>query len=367
MIVAVDDQSEVLDMITEILNPAGYAVQTFNSAPPALEFLAENAPSLILSDILMPEMDGFAFREAYCQAHPLRLTPFLFLSSQNEPDTIVRGLDAGADDFLVKPVHPQILRAKVRSILEKRKTPDNPTFHGDLGRFPLVKIMQFCEAKGLTGTVEIPVGNQVARLRMTGGQVDLNGTPEENNILDQLYEMVEGTFRIIPEQIDFSSIADVAVTQPAPQEDPLEKPMGKLSGIQINKRLIQIQTEFVTYPENQILSVAILDGKVLMKKGLPTRERDRIKLAALIEKQHTIIEEEVRRKTADLMRSKAPAEAPPAPEKSLNHLIEEGFEKYRGRDYAGALKCWEKAIAIDPESKTLRTNLAIVRRKIDQS
>ncbi len=369
MILAVDDQPEVLELVQKSLQREGHEVKTFEQPLAALTFLAENDVEMIISDINMPELDGFGFQKTYRERFPARRTPFVFLTSQSDPDTMVSGLNSGADDFLCKPIHGKVLCAKVKSLLNRlAPVPVGAVFHGDLGKFPLVKIMQFCESKGLTGTVEIPVGQKMARLRMVGGQIDLEGTPEESEILDQLYDLTEGTFHIYPEQIDFSSLADVAIDPPTAEEPPeAEKPMGKLSGVRLNQRLIQVQTEFVTRPENQILSVVILDGKVLLKRGNPTSAFEREELARLIEIQHTQVEEEIRTKAGELQERKGGKAAEEESNKErLSQLIDDGFEKYRSGDYAGALNDWEKAQKLDESNKTLSTNLTIVRRKLGQ-
>lgn len=363
MILAVDDQQEVLALIKLSLKGSGYQLVTTTDPAEALSFLTGAEPELIISDVMMPEMDGMQFRAAYLERFPRRTTPFIFLSAQGDPETIVRGLASGADDFLTKPIHPEVLKAKVTTILARSKRPVAPAFHGDIGRFPLVKIMQFCETKGLTGTVEIPVGRQIARLRFIGGQIDLGSSPGESEILDQLYDLEEGTFSIYPEQIDFSPLADAALTPatPAAVAD-IDKPMGKLSGVKINQRLIQIQTEFVTYPEQQILSVVILDGKVLHKRSTPAAATAKEELARLIEEQHVAVEQEVRTKAADLGKSKQNEEE--SPKEKFGRLQESGFEHYRKAAYAEALADWEEAFKIDPANKTLATNLAIVRKKL---
>ncbi len=120
MIIAVDDQPEILEFLTSVLEGAGHVVKTFSDPRAALAFAHSTPPQLIISDMVMPEMDGMAFRVAYQREFSERNTPFVFLSSQGDPAIVVRGLDAGVDDYLLKPVHPEILKAKVRNLLERR-------------------------------------------------------------------------------------------------------------------------------------------------------------------------------------------------------------------------------------------------------
>ena len=120
MILIVDDEANILKYLERVLVDDGHVVKTTVSPLEALEFADTYPPMLIISDILMDEMNGFAFREAYQEAHPYRRTPWIYLSSLTTNDNVVEGLRRGADDYLLKPVEAEILRIKVSSILRMR-------------------------------------------------------------------------------------------------------------------------------------------------------------------------------------------------------------------------------------------------------
>lgn len=143
-IVVVDDDEMQLAFVTQVLEHEGYVVRAFSEASRALEHCAREAPALLISDVLMPEMGGFELQTRYLARFPDRTTPFVFLSSLSDSGTVTRGLDAGADDFLQKPVDAQILRAKVRALLRRRRRIAETSFRGDLKGMPLPALLRFC-------------------------------------------------------------------------------------------------------------------------------------------------------------------------------------------------------------------------------
>lgn len=139
--------------------------------------------------------------------------------------------------------------------------------------------------------------------------------------------------------------------------------MGKLSGVKINQRIFQVQSEFVEQPVQQILTMVILDGKVVLKKGTPARlSLGREVLQQLIEVQHVAVEQEVQQKIASRIEAKSQGEV--SQKERFNILFEEGWEFYRQSDYAKALTLWEEARELNPLDKVIETNLKIVRKKL---
>jgi DNA-binding response OmpR family regulator len=360
MIVVVDDDEVMVEVTEDTLSSAGMQVRGFTDPVQALDFLAGEDPELVISDIMMPEMDGFAFREQYLRTFPERSTPFLFLSSVSAPEIIAEGLEQGAEDYLVKPVDDRILAAKVRSILKRRAAAVQNQLQGDLAQFPLGSLMKFCELKGVTGTVQVAGSGVSETLSCRNGIFDLEG----GGRLERAFDLASGSFTIRMEPVDYSDLEQFAVpvrmaAAPVPLQ---EKPMGKLSGVQVNQRLFQVQSEFQDQPEPQILTIVILDGKVVLKKVHPvTGGQSREALQQLIEAQHCEVEQEIRDRVNERIQAKSAETSPLA---RFNALFEEGWELYRGRDYAGALACWEEADALKPGDKTLESNIKVVRKKL---
>ena len=123
-ILIVDDDAEVLGTVWRALSREGYEVTLAESAGQARERIAQQRPDLIVLDVMMPQQDGLEFCEELRKQETTRTVPILFLSAKWRTDDIVRGLDAGGDDYLTKPFELKELNARVRALL-RRFPPSN--------------------------------------------------------------------------------------------------------------------------------------------------------------------------------------------------------------------------------------------------
>ena len=119
VILAVDDQPITLATVADILQDAGYDVLTASNGLEALQLMEDHTPDLIVSDIVMPEMDGYQFYEAVRANTTWRLIPFIFLTAQREQDFIRRGYSLGADLYLIKPIDVEDLLLAVETRLKR--------------------------------------------------------------------------------------------------------------------------------------------------------------------------------------------------------------------------------------------------------
>ncbi|HUS85359.1 MAG TPA: response regulator [Anaerolineales bacterium] len=118
-ILVVDDNPVIRDSVKEILTLSGYTSLTAADGVEALETMASNKPDLIISDIMMPRMDGYAFFEALKDIREWSTIPFIFLSARGEKGDIRRGYRMGADRYLVKPLDLEDLLIAVEARLER--------------------------------------------------------------------------------------------------------------------------------------------------------------------------------------------------------------------------------------------------------
>jgi signal transduction histidine kinase len=123
-VLAVDDEPVALDMLEGFLLPDGYELVLARNGPDALTKIEQSSPDVILLDVMMPEMDGFEVCQRLKGDKRWHHIPIILVTALSSTEDLVRGLDAGADDFLNKPVDSVELRARVRSLLRVKQQYD---------------------------------------------------------------------------------------------------------------------------------------------------------------------------------------------------------------------------------------------------
>jgi len=120
-ILVVDDDQTLCLVLSQFLESNGYIVQQASSGMEALNIFAQDLPDVIVSDVLMPEMDGLDFCRRLRGTRNGELVPFIFLSAKGDVEDRIQGHNIGADDYLTKPVNPKELLAKIESQLERSR------------------------------------------------------------------------------------------------------------------------------------------------------------------------------------------------------------------------------------------------------
>jgi DNA-binding NarL/FixJ family response regulator len=120
-ILVVDDDRTMRTVLTRYLENRGYQVEQVTSGAEALIAVAKNPPDLVVSDVMMPEMDGIEFCRRLRATPSGQLMPFIFLSGKGELEDRIHGHSIGADDYLTKPVDPRELVAKIEAQLERTR------------------------------------------------------------------------------------------------------------------------------------------------------------------------------------------------------------------------------------------------------
>lgn len=125
-ILVVDDEPRYVRLVEVNLTTEGYTVETASNGQQAVESVAAKQPDLVLLDVMMPIMDGFTACERIREFSTL---PIIILTAKGEERDRVRGLDAGADDYIVKPFSAQELLARVRAVLRRAERQTTGDFH----------------------------------------------------------------------------------------------------------------------------------------------------------------------------------------------------------------------------------------------
>src|SRR2546423_9467812 len=168
-ILVVDDDPNVQRLLQYTLKQEGFEVVTASDGAEGFRLWGAENPSLILLDVMLPKLDGYQVatkirQEEGASGH----VPIIMLTAEREVEQKVRGLRAGADDYLIKPFHPAELLARIKSLLARFAPRDSL-----VGRPPLGRVFAFYGAKGGVGTTTIAINAAIALHRELGRKVCL--------------------------------------------------------------------------------------------------------------------------------------------------------------------------------------------------
>ncbi|RTL13730.1 MAG: response regulator transcription factor [Flavobacteriaceae bacterium] len=120
-ILLVDDEQDILEIVGYNLSQEGYQIVTASNGKEAIAKAKKERPQLIIMDVMMPEMDGMEACENIRKIPELQDTIITFLTARSEDYSQVAGFDAGADDYIAKPIKPKVLVSKVQALLRRLK------------------------------------------------------------------------------------------------------------------------------------------------------------------------------------------------------------------------------------------------------
>lgn len=120
----VDDEPWNVDILKQRLEDLGYETAYANNGQEALEKAGAESPDLILLDVMMPVMDGLTACRLLKEGSDTQLIPIVMMTALGETEDRIRGIEAGADDFLTKPVNKQELVARIQTSLKLKHTID---------------------------------------------------------------------------------------------------------------------------------------------------------------------------------------------------------------------------------------------------
>ncbi|MFV0573608.1 MAG: response regulator [Xanthomarina gelatinilytica] len=123
-ILLVDDEPDILEIVGYNLSNEGYQVITAENGIKAIKKAKKEKPQLIILDLMMPDMDGIETCENIRDIPELNNTVITFLTARGEDYSQVAGFDAGADDYITKPIKPKLLVSKVKALLRRFKDDD---------------------------------------------------------------------------------------------------------------------------------------------------------------------------------------------------------------------------------------------------
>src|ERR1700727_2797368 len=132
-ILLVDDEPDVLDFLSFNLQKEGYEVYTASEGREAVQMAKKVSPNLIVLDVMMPEMDGIEACKELRNLPESKNALIIFLTARTEDYSQIAGLDAGADDYISKPLKPRVLISRIHALLRRRIQPDGHLGVVDVG------------------------------------------------------------------------------------------------------------------------------------------------------------------------------------------------------------------------------------------
>lgn len=169
-VLVIEDEAEIRDLLSLLLMRQGHTVQACGTASEALTWLERAKYDLFVLDWMMPGLSGLEFLKA-ARTKPLaKQTPTLMVTAKSEPQDIIQGLDAGADDYMTKPFEPAVFMARVKALLRRA---------------------QALEQRSLSEEEELRVGELSAHLTsydVRCGNEPIHLTPSEFKILTAMMQ-----------------------------------------------------------------------------------------------------------------------------------------------------------------------------------
>lgn len=156
-ILLVDDDVNFVTLMRGYLSHQGYEVTTAETGSQAIELLDDVKPDLIISDIVMPEMNGYKFAEAVRKSPEINWIPIIFLSARDQSQDRVRGLSSGATVYMIKPFELAELSAQIESALRSSQ------------------LMQQNRAKRAESRISVPEGVKLTNTELTVARLVAQG------------------------------------------------------------------------------------------------------------------------------------------------------------------------------------------------
>jgi len=203
-ILIVDSENHTLRILKDLLIENGFVVYFAPNCTLAMQIAIKDLPDLILSEIVLEDMDGREFMKTMHHAPETSEIPFIFLTSRTLPTDKVSALDAGAEDYLTKPFNETELLARIHVVLRRYdKRPvtaltEEEGIKGDLKDINLIDFVQLFDMGRKTATLEIAGEDREGRIYFEGGEIihAVSGKLFGKEALYDLFAIQEGSFMV---------------------------------------------------------------------------------------------------------------------------------------------------------------------------
>lgn len=200
-ILVVDDDPHILLLIRTTFEGAGHQVLLTSNPKDVPRLTADPDLDAVILDIMLPEVSGWDLLAQIRDDPQTEKLPIVMLSSLSTVNDRVRGIRIGADDYLVKPFHPEELLARVEALISKNLTMISASgVQGRLSAYPINELLQNFEQNKKSGQLEVFSGGRTGRIKVVQGApatAELGGLRAQDAVLEML-ELHDGTFQFIP-------------------------------------------------------------------------------------------------------------------------------------------------------------------------
>jgi DNA-binding response OmpR family regulator len=182
-ILIVEDEPGMIELLTVALEDEGFIISIAQNGEQGLKKVDAENPDLIISDVMMPDMDGYAFCEQLRGNPKTAAIPFIFLTAKKDVSDRVRGLNLGADDYISKPFHVVEVVARIKTLMQRVKRsrvtapPPSPApeveadFSGDLEKISIGEVVQTIALTKKNGRLVVTNGNRRGEIYFREGIV----------------------------------------------------------------------------------------------------------------------------------------------------------------------------------------------------
>jgi DNA-binding response OmpR family regulator len=197
-VLVVDDNTKYRELAAKTMTDAGFEVITANNGFEGLSAALKHQPSLVLSDINMPGMDGWQLLRMIRARPTLRRLPVIFLTDMTDEEQRLRGYELGVDDYVAKPFTEVELIARVERILERARLAEDSSndMRGALAKMPVTSLLAFAELERRSGVLQLETDGDRATLHLRDGaimRIDLSGAHDRLTGIDRIFHVLDWT------------------------------------------------------------------------------------------------------------------------------------------------------------------------------
>lgn len=197
-VLVVDDNATFRELAAKTMKDAGFETITATNGFEGLSAALKHQPSLVLTDITMPGMDGWQLLRMIRARPTLRRMPVIFLTDLVDEQQRLRGYELGVDDYLAKPFTEVELIARVERILERARMSDDNSndMHGQVAKMPVTSLLAFAELERRTGVLQLENNGERATLHLRDGaimRIDLSAAHDNLTGLDRIFHVLDWT------------------------------------------------------------------------------------------------------------------------------------------------------------------------------